>query len=137
MQSFRKHVFTIAVGACAAATFALAPPAAASETTAASGDPIEATYQRDRTHCLAGMTHQARTDCLREAGAARDTARRRQLDSGAPPGAYAENALKRCERLPQEDRTACEARIRGAGSTRGSVESGGIYRELVVPAPPR
>ena len=34
--------------------------------------------------------------------------------------------------LPAEDRDLCRARMRGEGVTRGSVEEGGIYRELTV-----
>ena len=44
----------------------------------------------------------------------------------------AENALKRCTPLPEELRRDCEARMRGAGTVSGSVEAGGIYRELVT-----
>jgi hypothetical protein len=137
MQAFRIHAFPGVAGACLAAVLSLATPATSRAQGATPNDPAEAAYQRDRTHCLAGMTHQARTDCLREAAAARDTARRQQLGNDAGPDAYRNNAMRRCERLPQADRTACEARIRGEGTTRGSVESGGIYRELVVPETPR
>ena len=49
------------------------------------------------------------------------------------------NALLRCERLSGDDRQDCVARIKGHGTESGSVESGGIYRELVTleAAPPK
>ena len=34
--------------------------------------------------------------------------------------------------LPDEERQACEARIRGLGTTSGSVAGGGILRQLVT-----
>ena len=42
------------------------------------------------------------------------------------------NALRRCEPLRDPDRQDCVARIRGEGTTSGSVAEGGIYRELVT-----
>lgn len=120
----------MATAACAAA-IAADPPARS-----ATADGIEAKYQRDRTLCLTGLTHQARSDCLREAAAARDEARRARLGNGQPPSEYLENALKRCQRLPEADRADCEARVRGEGTQRGSVESGGIYRETRTLLPP-
>jgi len=119
------------------ATAAFTAAIAAEPTSASStADDIEAKYQRDRTLCLTGLTHQARSDCLREAGAARDEARRARLGNGQPPSEYLENALKRCQRLPEADRADCEARVRGEGTQRGSVESGGIYRETRTLLPP-
>jgi hypothetical protein len=47
--------------------------------------------------------------------------------------AFEQNAQKRCQALPDDDRRACLARMRGHGSTSGSVSGGGIYRELVTP----
>lgn len=137
MRTFRFHAFPTAAGACLATVLALAAPVSPRAQGATATDPVEAAYQRDRTHCLAGMTHQARADCLREAAAARDTARRQQLGDAAESNVYQANAIRRCERLPQADRAACEARILGEGTTRGSVESGGIYRELIVPDRPK
>jgi hypothetical protein len=52
------------------------------------------------------------------------------------PAVYEKNRLMRCNYLPAGDRQDCERRMRGEGTTSGSVEGGGIYRELrtVVPA---
>jgi hypothetical protein len=92
-------------------------------------------YQSDRAACLDGRTNQDRDTCLREAGAARDEARRGRLGESA--GEFEKNRFARCEGLPQPDREDCIRRMSGEGTTRGSVESGGIYRELVTPVPPR
>ena len=88
----------------------------------------KATYQKDRALCNSGQTNQDRATCLKEAGAAYAEAKRGRLsDEGA---SYEKNALARCKALPQKDRHACQLRIRGEGSTDGSVEEGGIYRQI-------
>lgn len=96
----------------------------------------EARYQQERAACNSGQSHQDQATCLREAGAALQEARRGRLDDGQ--AAYQQNALVRCNALPPEERSACQARMQGQGTTRGSVAEGGIYRELVTreSAPP-
>lgn len=112
--------------ACAAGAFAGATAVAA-----AGRDDLSAAriYQRDRAACISGETSQDRATCLREAGAALEEARRGRLDDGH--AAYERNRLLRCETQPPEDRAYCVRRMNGEGTTSGSVESGGIYRELV------
>jgi hypothetical protein len=112
---------TIAALLCAAAA------------TAAERGGANAVYQRDRAACLRGDTTQDRETCLREAGAARVEARRGGLTEGQ--GELERNQLLRCEQQPAADREACIRRMRGEGTTSGSVEGGGIIRELVVPVP--
>ena len=68
---------------------------------------------------------------MREAGAALQEARRGHLGRHDEAAHYSENALMRCQALPADDQPACEARILGQGTTRGSVAEGGIYREYV------
>lgn len=51
---------------------------------------------------------------------------------GLDPESLARNAIKRCEPLPEPDRSDCVARIQGKGTTSGSVARGGIYRELIT-----
>ena len=135
MHAFRNPANSLATALLLAAGALWTAPLAAAGPTA-SDDDIETKYQRDRTLCLSGLTHQQRTDCLREAGAARDEARRGRLRDGQPPSEYLENALKRCRALPEADRADCEARVRGEGTQRGSVEAGGIYRETRTVLPP-
>ncbi|WP_431275323.1 hypothetical protein ACQ858_02805 [Variovorax ureilyticus] len=81
---------------------------------------------------------QDRAACLRERGAAAQTARR----GGFPKVDEAQlrqNALARCARQPPSDQTACEQRVLGTGQTTvtGSVLGGGVIRttETPVPAP--
>ena len=88
-------------------------------------------YQRDRAACLDGRTNQDRDACLREAGAAFQEAKRGRL--GDNDAEFERNRLLRCDQQPAEDRPACIRRMNGEGFTSGSVEGGGIYRELTVP----
>jgi hypothetical protein len=83
---------------------------------------IEATYQSDRTICLTGQSNQSEATCLKEAGAARDAALHQQLDPGN--ASFEANALRRCDVLPPDDKRDCESRIRGEGSSLGSVRDG-------------
>lgn len=95
-------------------------------------------YGSDRALCISGLTHQEREDCLREAAAARQAARRGDLLDPGDEAEYQRNAFRRCERLPEQFRADCIARIRGEGTiTEGSVEGGGIYRERreLIPMP--
>jgi len=95
---------------------------------------IQSVYQRDRAACIAGMTGDDRATCLREAGAALQEARRGQLTDGE--GQFERNRLLRCDLQPPEDRQYCLRRMNGEGFSSGSVQGGGIYRELVVPVAP-
>lgn len=99
----------------------------------------EARYRQERERCERIASPESRAVCLREAAAARAEARRGQLGTDAgDPIRYLENALRRCEPLPPDQRADCEYRVRGGGTARGSVEAGGIYRETVtreIPAP--
>lgn len=98
---------------------------------------IEARYQSERAACENAQLTQDRAACLRDAAAARDAARRGQLET--TQGGYDRNALARCEALPVEERDACARRVRGEGVTQGSVGEGGIireYREYTLPSAP-
>ena len=109
----------------AAATFAVA---------ATSGE-AHTRYQSERAACINGTSHQDRSTCLREAGAAlaeRKTGGLRQIDEQV----YGNNRLLRCDRLPQQDREDCLRRMNGEGTLSGSVEAGGLYRELSQPVAP-
>lgn len=90
-------------------------------------------YQQDRAACLAGDTNQDRATCLREAGAALVESRRGGLSESDD---YVKNTMDRCVPLPAADQEDCVRRMRGEGTVVGSVEEGGIYRELhrIVPA---
>jgi hypothetical protein len=88
----------------------------------------QSAYQQERARCLSGQSHQDRTTCLKEAGAAYDEARRGGLGD-ASPSDLSRNATQRCEVQPPADRQACMQRILGAGSAQGSVEGGGLLRQ--------
>ena len=90
-------------------------------------------YQDEVAVC--SHIQQDRAACIREAGAARQEARRGGLTS-APD--YTQNALARCQLQPPTERMACEQRVRGTGMTSidGSVLGGGLIRETVTPIPP-
>ena len=94
----------------------------------------QADYQRDRAACNSGQSGQDRATCLKEAGAALVEARRGGLDDGR--GQLEKNRLLRCDSQPPQDRDDCVRRMNGEGTTSGSVEGGGILRELVTPVAP-
>lgn len=93
-------------------------------------DDIQARYTQERAKCLSGEANQERTACLKEAGAARDEARRGQL--GAGDANQQRNVSIRCDALKGDDARDCRARMKGAGTTSGSAATGGIYRETVT-----
>ena len=92
----------------------------------------QARYQQDRAACMSGPS-QDRVTCLREAGAALQAAKRGRL--GDDQGSYEQNRLLRCEPLPAGEREDCVRRMHGEGTVKGSVESGGTYRELRTTMP--
>jgi hypothetical protein len=92
-----------------------------------------------RAGCPYGPSLAGRATCMTKADF--DVTQSRQVALDADPAQYLRNALKRCEPLSGDDRQDCVARTNGKGTTTGSVEGGGIYRELitrevgVLPAP--
>jgi len=72
---------------------------------------------------------------LREAGAARAEAKRGVLGKDDNPAEFERNRLARCDRHTGEDRELCIRRMNGEGTITGSVEGGGILRELHVTVP--
>jgi hypothetical protein len=97
---------------------------------------IESTYRQERASCLDGSSNEDRATCLKEAGAARDEARRGQLTDDR--AMEKQNAVARCNGLPESDRIDCVRRVQGDGMVSGSAAAGGIFRETVttVPAAP-
>ena len=77
-----------------------------------------------------------RDPAKREAGAARDEARRGILARGENNAEFDRNKFARCDKHAGEDRELCIRRMSGEGTVTGSVEGGGLYRELrvIVPA---
>jgi hypothetical protein len=116
------------MASCGAAVSMLLPGVAP----AAGADSPQARYEQERARCLSDRAPQDQAACLREAAAARDDQRRSGQEDPGSAASYQRNAMQRCQRLPADDRIACEARMRGEGSTSGSVSRGAILRELVT-----
>jgi hypothetical protein len=90
-----------------------------------------ARYQEERAVCMSGRSNQDRTTCLKEAGAALKEAKMGRFNGAE--AALDKNALIRCDALPAADRDACQRRMAGEGTTSGSVQEGGVAREIIVP----
>lgn len=99
---------------------------AANAATASSA--AEARYQQERQSCLDGSSNQARATCLKEAGAARTA----QLTT-ADARKLQDNAAQRCQvHRSSEDHLACERLALEEGTRTGSVQRGGVLKELVT-----
>jgi len=129
-----------------AAAFVLSPAFAGDPSVQSSAPSSpEAVYQKERAACLDGSSHQDRDTCLQEAGAARGEASGGRLDNGEDRRALADNAVRHCQAVAPENRGDCERMARGEGQVSGSVEGGGVLKEIVTrsvepavtsPAPP-
>ena len=92
----------------------------------------QARFKQEMADCVSGNTGQDKDSCMREARSALAEVRRGVPDR---PGKLEADTRQRCEVHQGEQRDACEARMRGQGSATGSVEGGGILREITGPAP--
>ena len=94
--------------------------------------------QQERAAC-ARLPEESRSTCEREAGAAAQAARSGDLSS-MDASTYERNALALCDafQAPQ-DKAECQARMGSRATVGGSVEGGGLLRELttttIKPAP--
>ena len=114
---------------CASAALLSATVAAAADRGNASE--AQRTYQRDRAACMSGQTSQDRATCLQEASAALQESTRGNLNDGQSD--FERNRLLRCEKQPPEDRQDCVRRMSSEARVSGSVEGGGVSRELTTP----
>ena len=112
-------ILALCAGAVMVSTVAAAGP----------GADAQARYQKDRAACMSGNSNQDRATCLKEAGAALVEARRNGLTT-TDDSTYVSNNMARCVPLPAADQEDCVRRMNGEGTVKGSVEEGGIYREL-------
>jgi hypothetical protein len=101
--------------------------------TAAQTQERQRLYQEERQVCLSGTSNQSSADCLREAAAALQPGGNTAAPSTA--ASLQANARQRCEALPVDDQQSCLQRMQGAGSVSGSVQAGGLLRELHEPTP--
>lgn len=128
MRSLPVHLFRRAVHVCAGGVVLAVWSISALAATPA--NEIDQKYRDDRAQCLSARTGQDRPTCLREAGAARDEARRGQLGDGGAN--YRKNAKERCDVLTGDEQRDCLSRAKGKGGVSGSVEGGGVMRETVT-----
>ena len=100
----------------------------------ATGLDASGNYRSEVQACLSGRTAQDRETCLREARNAQAERQRGTLDNQAQ---FRANAAARCEPLSGEEKAACQARVMGHGDVSGSVEGGGVLRQVeTVVLPP-
>ncbi|WP_284616664.1 hypothetical protein [Aquabacterium humicola] len=111
---------------------AAAPTMAAGPMKRAAGSQIEQTFRAERDKCLSGRSHQDRATCLREAHAALAEARAGRLSNPVDEATLRRNTTARCERQPASEREACERLALGEGTQDGSVEGGGVIKQLVT-----
>ncbi|WP_296445576.1 hypothetical protein [Rhodoferax sp. UBA5149] len=90
-------------------------------------------YQQERAWCMANTSGEEQVACLKNSAAAQAEKRRGTLDKGANLDA---NAMLRCDALAGPDRAACQARVQGHGSASGSVQGGGILKQIETVVPP-
>ncbi|MEQ1683537.1 MAG: hypothetical protein ABL916_07815 [Burkholderiaceae bacterium] len=90
---------------------------------------INVKFEQDKANCLAGKPGAARDACMREATKARTSARNAPIHDDAT---YRDNKFDRCRVLAGDEAQACFARMKGEGSTSGSVAGGGVLREKVT-----
>ena len=93
----------------------------------------QARFRAEMAVCNSGQSNQDPATCRTEARNALAEARRGGLTDA--PGQYEKNSTQRCSALKDDDRSDCEARMRGQGSSSGSVAGGGILRETVTVVP--
>ncbi len=92
----------------------------------------EAVYQKERAACLQGASPQGRGTCLQEAGAALAEARRARLGNGEDASDRSRNAEQRCKNVAVADRDSCRRMAHGEGTVSGSVDGGGVIKELTT-----
>lgn len=90
---------------------------------------INAKFEQDKANCLTGKAGAERNACMKAATKARSSARNAPIYDDAT---YRHNRFDRCRVLSGDEARDCFARMKGEGTTSGSAEGGGIYREKVT-----
>lgn len=122
MNKLQRVALTLALGA------SLTPSWAAGERAG-----IDAQYRTDRQACMARTDAEERRDCLRDLGAVRQEALRGTRNPGVDAAQLERNAIARCEvHKDKIDRALCVQMARGDGKSSGSVEGGGVIRQIEV-----
>ena len=130
MNPFNLSTASGAARALAAAAVALGALTAAAQVNVRGDTGIDNSRNtaQERAWCMANTDGVARVDCLKEAGAAQAEKRRGTLDTNT--GAYGANAVERCEVFEGTERVACQARVMGFGNASGSVQGGGVIKQI-------
>ncbi len=89
-------------------------------------------YKQERAACTARPGAADQKVCMQDAAAAYGQARRTSLASTGNLD-YASNAVQRCAALRDDDRQACVLRMQGQGTVQGSVDGGGLLRQIELP----
>lgn len=117
------------------AIFAVAAASAQVGVAGDTGIDTSGNHPQEMAWCMANTVGEERAACLKDSGAAQAEKRQGTLDG--PPANYRVNAMRRCDELTGDDRAACRARVQGLGSSSGSVQGGGVIKEIetiVAPA---
>lgn len=130
MNSFNLSTLSGAARALAAASAAFVALTTAAQVNIKGDTGIDASTNtaQERAWCTANTDGVARVDCLKEAGAAQAEKRRGTLDTNT--GTYGANAVQRCEVFEGTERVACQARVMGYGNASGSVQGGGVIKQI-------
>ena len=91
-------------------------------------------YEQDVARCRSGKSGQDVQACLKEARAAR-TAAGKLGDMAASSDRYEQNATACCLALLEPERQNCMMLMRSPARIDGSVEGGGVMREMVITVP--
>lgn len=126
MNSTTSSMISRCAAGLAMATFAFGAAASSSSGLASA----EARFKQERQACLSGQSHQDRETCLKEARNALAEARKGHATAG--PEEWRQNALARCDRVPEAERKACQKLALGEGKQSGSVEGGGVIKEITT-----
>lgn len=127
-----RSLATLGMALCLAGGMSCCMAAAKGKAASATAKESRAEYQAERAACMKQSTED-QAACLREAGAAQQAARHGELDDHGAN--FEQNRLARCSHLKGDDQKDCERRMHGEGTVSGSVEGGGIYRELHTTVP--
>ena len=123
----------IAFGLCT--LFAVVAATAQVSATGDTGIDSSGNYLQERAWCMANTTGEEQATCLKNSAAAQAEKRRGTLDNNGAN--FDANAMQRCTVLTGEDRAACQARVAGLGSASGSVQGGGVIKQVeTVVLPP-
>ena len=130
LYSIERVLIFFAIAAMLAMILAQAAQGAQPEARGAPG--AGKVYLEERARCEGGAVEDKKA-CLREAGAALQEAKVGKLADAN--SSFDSNRVARCGYLKGDDKDYCVRRMNGEGTTSGSVEGGGILRELTVTVP--